>query len=193
MSTTSPHPRQGYVHWPSVFTIPTKVGTTCKWENWGTDRQRQLPQAAIQTEVCVTPEAQLLKRMFICCGELGLGHRRGKDAATRPHPGVWEEKVERIEGEASPHRFGCRSSWPWSWLHVARTESSDSHPSDSLRISCADHSPRPNPSPWVFPQLTFQWFYGEAIRRAPCPEKNKHQAMMWVPETRLSEARRRPR
>lgn len=88
MSTTSPHPRQGYVHWPSVFTIPTKVGTTCKWENWGTDRQRQLPQAAIQTEVCVTPEAQLLKRMFICCGELGLRHRRGKDAATRPHPGV---------------------------------------------------------------------------------------------------------
>lgn len=72
--------------------------------------------------------------------------------------------MERIEGEASPHRFGCRSSWPWSWLHVVRTESSDSHPSDSLRISCADHSPRPNPSTWVFPQLTFQWFYGEAMK-----------------------------
>lgn len=53
-------------------------------------------------------------------------------------------------------------------------------------------APGQTPALECFPSSLFS---GSMVKpwRAPCPEKNKHQAMMWVPEMRLTEARRRPR
>ena len=145
----------------------------------------------IHTEVCENP---VLKEDVHPLWWTGIGTRKEKDAAARPHPGVSEEKVGSIGKKHYHTDLECRDSWPWSWLPVVRTKSSDSYcsclqtvsvPSDSHNVSCLDHSSKEGPSTWVSPQH-LQWFCSKALRRTPFPEKKKHRTRMWVSETTLN-------